>query len=127
MISSQSLQIAIVDDSMFMRRMVRTAVAENFPAATVTEYTDGQAAVEGIPENPPDLILLDLLMPKLNGQDTLAQLRAQGVAAPVIVVTADVQQTVQERVRELGAQGFINKPITFEKLKAVLNRIMPAT
>ncbi|WP_221030511.1 response regulator [Actomonas aquatica] len=121
---TQTLKIAIVDDSMFMRRMVRSAVKECFPAAELLEYGDGQAAIEQLPAESPDLILLDLLMPRLNGQDTLAQLRALGVKSPIIVVTADVQQSVRDRVRELGAQGFIQKPITYEKLKTVLGEVM---
>ena len=120
------MTIAIIDDSMFMRRMVRSAVGELFPDAELHEFPDGQDALERLPTMEVDLILLDLLMPRLNGQDTLKRLRADGVTAPIIVVSADVQESVRNRARDLGAQGFINKPITFEKLKAVLSKVLPA-
>lgn len=123
--TTKTMTIVIVDDSMFMRRMVRAAIAEGFPAAQVVEFADGQAAIEQLPETAADLILLDLLMPRLNGQETLVQLRALGVTAPIIVVTADVQRSVRDRVRELGASGFIQKPITFEKLKTALVELLP--
>lgn len=122
--TTKPVTIAIVDASMFMRRMVRSAVTENFPGAELVECKDGQEAVDQLPEMEVDLVLLDLLMPRLTGQETLKQLRELGVTAPIIVVTADVQQSVRDRVRELGAQGFIQKPITYEKLKHALIQVV---
>ena len=113
-------KIAIIDDSVFMRTRIRWAVEEAFPGADIREFVDGQAGLEGLPGFGPDLVLLDMLMPRLSGTDVLRKLREGGSAVPVLVITADVQEAVRKRVEELGAIGLIHKPFSHEKLIGIL-------
>ena len=76
----------------------------------VREAGNGHEALEVISAGRPDCVLMDLLMPELGGLETLEELQHQGNQIPVIVVTADVQETVQESCKTLGAVAFLNKP-----------------
>lgn len=67
-----------------------------------------------------DLVLLDLLMPGMSGIEVLAELRSRGDATPVVVLTADIQNSTRERVQALGAAAMINKPIRKDALVAAM-------
>lgn len=101
--------LLIADDSMFQRFMVGKAVkAAGFQ---VREARSGQECLDEIRRHPPDGILLDLNMPDGKGLDVLEILQAEGRRIPVVVLTADIQETVRRRCAELGAALFLNKPI----------------
>ena len=76
---------------------LRWAIDEVYPGANVCEFRDGLSAAESIPALKPDLVLLDLLMPKMHGTEVLARLREQGHQGPVVILTADVQDAVRRR------------------------------
>ncbi|HXG49267.1 MAG TPA: response regulator [Methylomirabilota bacterium] len=120
------MKIAIIDDSVFMRRLVRAAFAQASPGAEITEFAEAETALAELPALAPDLITVDMLMPKLHGLEFLARLRQQARQPRVIVVTADIQKSIRERCAELGVTEFIEKPITFDKLHATLTRLLAA-
>lgn len=102
-------KLLLVDDSGLARRGMR-AIFE--PAGfQVVEAEDGMTALERYFLEKPDVVILDLVMKGMYGLDVLTKLRELDPAAQVIVVSADVQQSSQEMVREAGAVGFINKPV----------------
>ena len=102
-------KLLLVDDSGLARRGMR-AIFE--PAGfQVVEAEDGMTALERYFLEKPDVVILDLVMKGMYGLDVLTKLRELDPAARVIVVSADVQQSSQEMVREAGAVGFINKPV----------------
>ena len=115
-------QILIVDDSSFQRRLIRRALG---PLAEDTiEAGDGRAAIELLQHESPDVILLDLLMPELDGFQVLAELQKEHCLIPRVVLTADVQDSAAERCRDLGAFDVIHKPPSAEKLQGVLERAL---
>jgi len=106
-------KILIVDDSATSRSIAARLIGENhelFEAAT------GRAALDLISANGFDLVLLDLLMPDMSGFDVLSQLASGGSVIPVIVVTADIQNTTKARAKALGAALLIHKPLSREVL-----------
>jgi CheY-like chemotaxis protein len=114
------MKIAIIDDSLFMRGLIRNAFLQAMPGAEITEFVDGAQAWEQLPALAPDLVTLDMLMPRMGGLELLAHLRSLPAPPRVIVITANIQQTVRQRCADLGVDDFIAKPITFEKLTAAL-------
>lgn len=115
-------KILIVDDYSFQRRLIRRALG---PLAEDTiEAGDGRAAIELLQHESPDVILLDLLMPELDGFPVLTQLQEKQCPIPRVVLTADVQDTAAERCRDLGAFDVIHKPPNEEKLRGILERAL---
>jgi two-component system chemotaxis response regulator CheY len=91
---------------------------------TVEDASDGALALEKFFVSPPDLVILDLVMTGMYGVDVLNKMRELNPAARVIVATADVQQSTADQVRAAGAKGILNKPVTREKLKAILDVVL---
>lgn len=90
---------------------------------------DGLAGLESILSNPPDLVVLDLMLPGKNGFEICREIRQRGIAVPVIVLTARGQEADKIRGLELGADDYITKPFSLAELvariRAVLRRCHP--
>lgn len=115
--------ILVVDDSKFSRGRALAALANQ--GYTLQEAVDGQDALDKIAACPPDLIISDLLMPKLDGFGMLRGLRELNSTVPVIVVSADIQATSRALCEELGAAKFLNKPFQPEDLRAAVTQVLP--
>lgn len=111
--------ILIVDDSKMSRNMLRTLV-EDADYTVIAEAGDGEAAIEAYRQNNPDLVTLDITMPKMDGIDALKHIMEINPAAKVIMITAAGQENKLIEAIKLGAKRFITKP--FEK-DEVLNSI----
>jgi CheY-like chemotaxis protein len=110
--------ILIVDDSAFSRSRIREClVGEQYH---VTEADNGVLALGLARASPPQCMILDLLMPGMGGLEVMAQMREEGIAVPVVVLTADIQKTTASRCRELGAAAVLNKPCSREGLAEAL-------
>ncbi len=121
-------QILIVDDAMLSRLNIKKMLEK--VGHGVTEAKNGREALEKVVVNKPDCILLDLVMPEVDGFEVLKSLRAQRSEVPVIVVSADIQESAQKQCMELGAKIFLNKPVKEQQLQesiaAVLNEQIKA-
>lgn len=110
--------ILVVDDSRLSRIRMRDALAG--AGHNVITANDGQEGLDTHAAHQPDCILLDLLMPGVNGQEFLQRLRASGSDTPVIISTADIQDSTRAIVEKLGISAFLNKPVkAFEYVEAV--------
>jgi two-component system chemotaxis response regulator CheY len=121
-------KILIVDDSSMSRRMMRRIVES--AGHDVIEAEEGAAGLEKYFLERPDLVFLDLTMRDMYGLDVLKKLREMNPEVRVIVASADIQETTKDMVKTAGADAYINKPLTPEKvlqvLDAVLNEEEPA-
>lgn len=111
----------ICDDSLLARNLVKKSLPANFDAEIVTA-SDGLQALEILNTQDIGLVFLDLTMPKLDGIDVLEAIKAAKMNCFVIVISADIQPQMQQRVMELGALAFIQKPATAEKLNDVMHK-----
>lgn len=89
------------------------------------EFLLGQGRHEGRPDRRPDLILLDLNMPRMDGREALAQIRADPALRriPVVILSTSSEEQDIEETYGLGANGFITKPITFDALVRVVRTL----
>lgn len=115
--------IALVDDD----RNILTSISIGLEAEgyrTVT-YADGVSALDGLRTNPPDLVILDIKMPRMDGMETLRRLREKS-DIPVIFLTSKEEEIDELFGLKLGADDFIRKPFSqrllVERVKALLRR-----
>ena len=118
--------IALVDDD----RNILTSVSMSLEAEgyRVTSYTDGASALDGFRTTPPELAILDIKMPRMDGMETLRRLR-QKSDLPVIFLTSKDEEIDEMFGLKMGADDFIRKPFSqrllVERVKAVLRRAAP--
>ena len=117
-----SSRILLVDDEPNVRLMFRTTLTA--AGYTVTEASDGMAALGMLQQSTANLILLDLQMPNLNGMATLKSIREQGLQVPVIIITAHGSVPDAVEAMKLGAIDFLSKPVTPEALRAVVSEVL---
>src|SRR5688572_10817239 len=118
--------IALVDDDRNILTSVSIALeAEGYRIMT---YTDGASALEGFKTSPPDLAILDIKMPRMDGMELLRRLR-QKTDMPVIFLTSKDDEIDELFGLKMGADDFIRKPFSqrllVERVKAVLRRVVP--
>ena len=118
--------IALVDDDRNILTSVSIALeAEGYRIMT---YTDGASALDGFKTTPPDLAILDIKMPRMDGMETLRRLR-QKSDMPVIFLTSKDEEIDELFGLKMGADDFIRKPFSqrllVERVKAVLRRAAP--
>ena len=114
-------KVLVVDDSGVARLGMSRILASL--GCEVTEAQDGAQALLALEHQSPQLVFLDLLMPALDGLGVLAALQARGNKVPVVVLSADIQESTLEKCRELGAFQCLAKPPTRAAVEAVLGSI----
>ena len=118
-------RVLIVDDSPAIRRMVKRVIEmTGLPFEEFVEASDGMEALAAWRAMAPELILTDINMPGMNGEELLAELRREECGAKVLVISTDSTRERKERMRELGAAGYLPKPFSPEKLRDELERIL---
>jgi len=115
-------KILVVDDSAMSRRMLRRIVES--AGYEVVEADEGAAGLEQYFLEKPDLVFLDLTMKDMYGLDVLEKLRELDAEARVIIASADIQDSTREMVAAAGANAFINKPLSPEKVLQALKSVI---
>lgn len=124
--SDEAVEIALVDDDRNILTTVSIALqAEGFVTRL---YSDGETALKALIENPPDLAVFDIKMPKMDGLELLRRVRAHS-ALPVIFLTSKDDEADEEVGLELGADDYIAKPFSLRlltaRIRAILRRAEP--
>lgn len=114
--------LLVCDDSNMARKQLLRALPAGWPVA-IEQAANGLEAMAILRQGKTDVLLLDLTMPEMDGYEVLAALKAEGLACKVIVVSGDVQEQAVQRVLELGALAFVQKPADPELLKQTLSRL----
>jgi DNA-binding response OmpR family regulator len=112
--------LAADDDPQLLRLMTRNLQLEGYE---VLGASDGQQALELIESNPPDLVLLDVMMPKMDGFTVCYRVR-EFSAVPIIIVTARGQDQDKVRGLDLGADDYLTKPFSVDELLARVRAVL---
>jgi DNA-binding NtrC family response regulator len=117
-------RVLIVDDEPNVRLMLETTLAS--VGYHVTQASDGEAALEKLSgrDHGLDLVLLDLLMPRMDGMELLRRLRAVGNHVPVVILTAHGSIPEAVQAMKLGAIDFLAKPTTPDALRRVVAEVI---
>ncbi len=117
-------KIALVEDNPDNALLIKVLLGDTYE---VELYCDGFSALEGLQKSVPDLILLDISLPRMDGIQVLQHLRQIPVyqTVPVIAVTAHSMKGDRQKFLDLGFNDYIPKPITDEKLfHATIKRLI---
>jgi two-component system, chemotaxis family, chemotaxis protein CheY len=122
-----ALNIMIVDDSPVMRTFLRKVVQlTGLSVGEFCEAGDGEAALDALRERWMDLVLTDINMPRMNGEEFVRRLAADETLSdiPVIVVSTDSSRDRIDRMIGLGARGYISKPFPPETLRDEIEKVL---
>ena len=110
-------RVLIVDDEEGVRSSLRLLLKSHFEVSTAS---DGNQALELVGSFDPEIILLDVMMPSLDGIQTLRELKSRGVSVPVIMLTAANTVKTAVEAMKLGAVDYLNKPFDVESLTSLI-------
>ena len=122
MVQRKEITALVVDDSNLNRQiLIEYLKTKNFK---ILEAADGKEALEQMETNSPDIVLLDLIMPVMDGFETMDQLKKKGSTIPIIVITAYLKDNTYTRCKELGAKAFLNKPVKMQELYSEISKLL---
>jgi two-component system, chemotaxis family, chemotaxis protein CheY len=118
-------KILIADDSAFMRTVLKDIVSQsNWKGAQIIEAGDGEEAISKFSAEKPDLVLLDVVMPKKDGIEVLKQIGS--IAHAVVIVSSVGQEKTISEAKSLGAKEYIVKPFDTKQVIETLNSLLPS-
>ncbi len=117
--------ILYVEDNEFNRKIVRQLLAQT--GYRLREATDGEAGLQAAQEDPPDLILMDVQLPKLSGLEATRRLRDDPRTAgiPIIVITSYALSGDAQKAKDAGATTYLAKPYSPRDLLARIREFLP--
>ena len=118
-------RVLLAEDTIENQKLISLHLRKSGVEATVVD--DGKQAVDAALEKEFDLILMDMQMPVLGGLDAMRQLRQAGYAKPIVALTANTSQSDKDSCLDAGADGFLSKPIDFDKFFGVLGYYLGET
>ncbi|MDO8568240.1 MAG: response regulator [Dehalococcoidales bacterium] len=113
----------IVDDEAIIRRLLSSMLGQE---NTIIEAEDGEAAVRLARRHKPDLILMDMMMPKMDGYTACKTLKSapETNTIPIVMVTATGHVLNMKLSREMGADGYVTKPFSQQDLLDTVDRFL---
>ncbi len=122
---AEARRVLIVEDDEAMSVALRDGFTSEGYAAEVAR--DGEAGLRSARQEPPDLVILDVMLPKLTGLDLCKQLRASGSQVPIIMLTARGQEIDKVVGLRTGADDYVTKPFGFMELMARVEAVLRRT
>jgi sigma-B regulation protein RsbU (phosphoserine phosphatase) len=117
-------RIVVIEDDPSIRRGLANSLRKQ--SYDVLTAEDGERGYRIVRDNPPDLVILDLMLPGMNGYDVCLQLRSYGLAIPILMLTAQSHETDRVQGFDAGADDYVTKPFSIRELlgrvRAILRR-----
>lgn len=123
--NDQKQTVAVIEDDESVRRSL--ALNLELEGFTVITASDGEAGVELVIEKSPDLIILDVMMPKKDGLEACREIRNHGISSPLILLTARSAEVDKVLGLELGADDYLAKPFGMRELIARVRALLRRT
>jgi len=117
-------KILVVDDASFMRTVLKDIVKGNGLATEVIEAADGVEGVKAYQAQKPDLVTMDVNMPRADGIQALRAIMKIDPTAKVVMVTSVEQKQIVQDAMKIGARDYIVKPFDRSNVGLVLNKVM---
>ncbi len=114
--SAPPIKVLVVDDEPPIRKLLRMGLSTQ--GYEILEAPNGRSALELLVENHPDLVILDLGLPDIQGLDLLRTMRAQNERVPIVVLSSRSDEGAKVEALDLGADDYVTKPFGVEELLA---------
>ncbi len=122
---SHSTRVLVVEDFAPFRQFIRSTLVERADLQVICEVADGLEAVQKAEELKPDLILLDIGLPTLNGIEAARQIRKLAPESKIIFLTQESSADVRQEAISLGAWGYVVKATAATDLLAAVGAVIP--
>lgn len=116
-------KILLVDDAAFMRKVIKDTLTKN-GYTDLYEAVDGADAVEKFTEINPDLVIMDITMPNMDGLEALKAMRAKNGSANIVMCSAMGQEAMVVEAIKLGAMDFIVKPFKPDRILQTVQKVL---
>ncbi|MCI9406423.1 MAG: response regulator [Oscillospiraceae bacterium] len=116
-------KIMLVDDAAFMRMTIKNALTKAGYTELI-EASDGQQAVETYDQEHPDLIIMDITMPNMDGIQALQAIKAKDSSAKIVMCSAMGQEAMVVEAIKLGALDFIVKPFKPDRILQTVSKVL---
>ena len=117
------IRVCLVEDQTIVRQGLRSLLALNPDISVAAEASDGEEAIDVIEREKPDVVLLDLRMPKLDGLGVLQRLRERGTSRPTLILTTFDDDTMLFEAVRAGAKGWLLKDVSLERLTDAIRTV----
>ena len=117
---SKDKKILIVDDSVVARMAIKKIILKKF--TSISEASSGSEAIELLKNEKFDCLLVDYLMPGINGITTIKIIREMGLTTPIIVISANQQKTILDKFFELGVVAVLKKQVSEDELLNAIDK-----
>jgi DNA-binding NarL/FixJ family response regulator len=118
------LRVLVADDQPGIRKRICLTLASMLALEACDEAANGQEAVEKAEESSPDLIILDVTMPVMNGLDAARRIRLFSPLTPILILTMHKSRQLMEEARKIGVQGYVVKADAGQSLGSAVAAIM---
>lgn len=118
-----TLRVLLVDDQMLIRQGIKSLLQLSGQVEVVAEAADGSVVLELVQLHQPDVILLDLSMPKVDGIATLELLKQQQLTTPVLILTTFEEHDLVLKSIQLGAKGYLLKDVSLDSLVSAIQTL----
>ncbi len=122
--SQSCIKLFLVDDHLVLRQALSEAFAHRGTFQVIAEASDGSELLSRISDITPDIILLDLAMPNVNGLSTIEELKRRGIDIPILVLSADESERSIRSALGAGARGFLPKQADMREVEFAIHSVL---
>jgi DNA-binding NarL/FixJ family response regulator len=118
------LRVVLVDDHPVVREGLKRIIAESNELSVAAEASDGEEALETLRNNPCDVVLLDISLPKKSGLEVLKHIRAEQPRLPILILSMHSEDEYAVRMLRAGASGYLTKESTSANLISAIRKVV---
>ncbi len=122
--SPTSDRVVVIEDDALLSDLLAHALRTRLQLANVQVYSRGRSGLEHCLRNPPDLLMVDLRLPDMNGREIVQTLRARWPALRVVVLTGETNPALPAELLTLGVSGFVHKTSPLAEIEMAVQRVL---